>query len=633
MKNSFLFILLLSLTASYSQIPQEFRAVKITNVDSDILFDDQRIAEGMDYLASIGINVILTVVWNSHGADGDYTLYPSQVMESYFGRAMHPAFPIQRDPLKRVIIEAHRNGMEVFPWFEMGFSTSYSQNGGHIIKRYPNWALLDNTGMLCVKNGFDWMSAINPEVQKFIIALTTEVIDRYDIDGIEYSDRIPAMPVEGGYDLATVTIYKNEHNGASPPANYNDPAWKRWRADKLSQFYRNARDSIKSRGDWIIVSSSPSVYPWSYEEYLQDSKAWVDADIVDQIIPQLYRTNYSEYIFELNKSLSYVPASKREIFFSGMLIYLRGENYLITPDFLLRSIQANRERQVYGEAFFFYQGLRLNGNRLGDTLKATYYSRPALIPHRHGEIWRPKAVVVNEDDPGTKIIGNWEISTTVNGFKPKVLLKKDTSYARINYYFDVPFDAWFDVYAYLVTGPNATDKAPYTVYSDTDSSTILMNQKDFYNKGWQFLQSVYLSRGNKKVLKLDNRNVPVGQLLVADAAMIMINRKLSPDVKITAISSLQTTQEPSPRDFKLDQNYPNPINGITRIRYTIAMPEWVSLKVYDLLGREVATLVNDYHSPGNYELPFDSAGLASGIYFYRLSFGNYSFAKKMVITK
>ncbi len=115
----------------FSQPLEEFRAVKITNVDSDILFDDKKIAEGMNYLASISINVILPVVWNSSGADGDYTLYPSQVMEKLFGRAMHPAFPTGRDPLQRVIIEAHRNGMEVLPWFEMGFSTSYSQNRGH----------------------------------------------------------------------------------------------------------------------------------------------------------------------------------------------------------------------------------------------------------------------------------------------------------------------------------------------------------------------------------------------------------------------------------------------------------------------------------------------------------------------
>jgi uncharacterized lipoprotein YddW (UPF0748 family) len=67
-----------------SQPVKSFRAVKITNVDSDVMFSDQKIAEAMDYLASIGINVILPVVWNGSGADGVYTLYPSKVMERLF---------------------------------------------------------------------------------------------------------------------------------------------------------------------------------------------------------------------------------------------------------------------------------------------------------------------------------------------------------------------------------------------------------------------------------------------------------------------------------------------------------------------------------------------------------------------
>ncbi|HEX9975154.1 MAG TPA: family 10 glycosylhydrolase, partial [bacterium] len=179
----------------------------------------------------------------------------------------------------------------------------------------------DNAGRLCVKYGFDWMSGINPEVQGFIISLVTEILDNYDVDGIEFSDRIPAMPVEGGYDPATKAIYAEEHNGASPPANFQDTTWMRWRADKLSQFYQHARDSIKARSQHLLVSSSPSVYPWSYEEYLQDSKTWFDANIIDNLIPQLYRYTYPEYLYELEKALSYIPSASRDLFFSGMLIY------------------------------------------------------------------------------------------------------------------------------------------------------------------------------------------------------------------------------------------------------------------------------------------------------------------------
>jgi len=632
MKKSFLFILLFAFTSSFSQILHEFRAVKITNVDSDILFDDKKIADGMDYLASIGINVILTVVWNSHGADGDYTLYPSKVMEEYFGRAMHPAFPTGRDPLKRIIIEAHRNGMEVFPWFEMGFSTSYSQNGGHIIKSYPNWALKDNTGKLCVKNGFDWMSAINPEVQKFIIALTTEVVDNYDLDGIEYSDRIPAMPVEGGYDAVTVSIYQAEHNGAAPPSNYKDANWMRWRADKLSQFYKNARDSIKARGDHLVVSSSPSVYPWSYQEYLQDSKTWLDSDIIDNIIPQVYRYSYSDYVYELNQSLSHVPLSKRDTFFSGMLIYLRGDNYLISPDFLLKSIQANRDRQVHGEAFFFYEGLRLHNNHLGDTLKATFYKTPALLPYRQGNVWRPKAQIVNENDSAALITGNWDHSD-IAGFKPCILIKKDSEYGSITYHFTVAQSGWYDVFAYIVTGPLATDQAHYTIYSENDSTEAFVNQQNYYHRGWQHLKSVYLSKGSQKILKLDNANVPSGQYVVADAAMIMINRKLSPDVVFTHVAYQEQPILTVPKSFQLLQNYPNPFNSFTKIPYVVLREEFITLKIFDILGNELQTVIQSKQKPGRFEIMLHLKDMPSGIYLYLMQTKNQSEIKKFILLK
>ncbi len=331
-----------------AQPPIEFRAVKLTNVDSDVLNSNRSIARAMDYLHSIGINTVLTVVWNGSGATGDCTLYPSALMDSLFGIPIHPAF-INRDPLERVVIEAHRNGIEVLPWFEMGFATSYSQNGGHILEKFPDWALYDINGNLVVKNGFDWMSAVNPDVQDFIRDLTMEVVDHYDIDGVEYSDRIPAMPVEGGYDPVTVAVYKSEHNGNTPPENFRDTAWKRWRADKLSAFFQSVFTVIKGKSPHLLVSSSPSIYPWSYEEYLQDSKTWVESGIVDHIIPQLYRYDYSEYLYELNRSLANFP-NDREIYFSGMLISVGG--YLISPEYMLDAIAANRERNVAGEVFF-----------------------------------------------------------------------------------------------------------------------------------------------------------------------------------------------------------------------------------------------------------------------------------------
>ncbi|MBK7629181.1 MAG: T9SS type A sorting domain-containing protein [Ignavibacteriales bacterium] len=92
--------------------------------------------------------------------------------------------------------------------------------------------------------------------------------------------------------------------------------------------------------------------------------------------------------------------------------------------------------------------------------------------------------------------------------------------------------------------------------------------------------------------------------------------------------------------FKLEQNYPNPFNPSTKIRYSIPSVSSakvgslnVTLKVYDVLGNEVATLVNENQSAGNYEINFDAKILSSGIYFYKLQAGNFSQSIKMILLK
>jgi len=82
--------------------------------------------------------------------------------------------------------------------------------------------------------------------------------------------------------------------------------------------------------------------------------------------------------------------------------------------------------------------------------------------------------------------------------------------------------------------------------------------------------------------------------------------------------------------FKLEQNFPNPFNPNTVIRYSIGSHQYVTLKVYDILGNEVATLVNEEKSAGSYEVKFNASTLSSGIYFYRLTIGSFSSAKKMI---
>jgi hypothetical protein len=88
-----------------------------------------------------------------------------------------------------------------------------------------------------------------------------------------------------------------------------------------------------------------------------------------------------------------------------------------------------------------------------------------------------------------------------------------------------------------------------------------------------------------------------------------------------------------PTVFSLAQNYPNPFNPVTQINYSVPKTSLVKMIIYDVIGREVITLVNDVKMPGNYSVPFDASNIASGVYFYKMVSGDFTDVKKMVLIK
>jgi len=99
-----------------------------------------------------------------------------------------------------------------------------------------------------------------------------------------------------------------------------------------------------------------------------------------------------------------------------------------------------------------------------------------------------------------------------------------------------------------------------------------------------------------------------------------------------AVTSVQNNNS-SRLSYSLKQNYPNPFNPITTIVYSIPERSNVTLKIFDILGREVATLINEEKSRGEYSVFFDGSNLSSGIYFYRLQAEEYNFTKKLILLK
>ena len=350
---------------------ERIRGVWIPNTDSDFFESRQKIQAGIQLVAETGFNYIFPVVWNKA-----HTLYPSQVMHQLIqGKVGKEIFPTLtgRDPLQEVIEAAHRYQIKVIPWFEYGFASSYQQKGGRILAQRPDWAAKDKDGNLVQKNGFEWLNALDRDVQDFMLSLILEVVQNYEVDGIQGDDRLPAMPSIGGYDLKTQQRYRDE-TGRNPPSNHLDQNWLKWRSAILTDFLARLTQTVKAINPQLIISMAPSPYPFGFREYLQDYPTWMKQDLVDLLHPQLYRRQLSAYkslVDETVRPFKSEPASLAKLF-PGVLI--RSGSYRIAPDELWDCIQYNRKAGLRGEVLFFFQQLSHNDGELAKFLQRANYA-------------------------------------------------------------------------------------------------------------------------------------------------------------------------------------------------------------------------------------------------------------------
>ncbi len=343
--------------ASFAQneAAEPIRGTWITNVASDVLKSKANIRKAVQQCKENGLNHIFVVVWN-----GGVTMYPSKVVKKYIGTSQSKIYR-GRDPIKEIIEEGHKAGIKVHAWFEFGFSYGYKDTNSVWLKKYPKWAGRNHRKELLQKNGFYWWSSINPDVQNFMQELVSEVVKKYDVDGIQGDDRLPAMPAEGGYDDATIHLYKKQHGGALPPQNPKDSIWLQWKAYQLSAFGKSLYEKVKSIKPGCTVSWAPSIYPWSKEQYLQDWPKWIEGGYADYIIPQLYRYKPEAYETILKELQSQIPERFKDRVFPGILTSL-GDGYQSTREMTDKMIQLNRSYGFNGEVFFYFETLnRLKG--------------------------------------------------------------------------------------------------------------------------------------------------------------------------------------------------------------------------------------------------------------------------------
>jgi Secretion system C-terminal sorting domain len=176
------------------------------------------------------------------------------------------------------------------------------------------------------------------------------------------------------------------------------------------------------------------------------------------------------------------------------------------------------------------------------------------------------------------------------------------------------------------------------IFGDFDATTIPGNKTEDGSGITKFtdLNESFAQTGTPILSTIDG--LPVGALIWDDAKLAAYDSKAEWGKVLAYYAATGVAQSKSsavPQNYELAQNYPNPFNPTTQINFTVPSNkgELVTLKVYNVLGQEVATLFSGTKSAGSYQVPFDGSKLASGVYLYRLQAGNMSITKKMVMMK
>ena len=585
-----LLILFLQICLS-AQPKQEVRAVWVTTVfnldwptTSGQTAQKNEMISLLDLLKAANFNTIMLQV----RARGD-VLYPSSIEP--WAKAMtgvlgsNPGW----DPLQFTITEARKRGIEVHAWWNVykvyGTGTPPSTSPLHVVLSQPTLCkLYDNEW---------WMDPGIPATKTYLLNLAMEMVRKYDLDAIHFDFiRYPNPDFD---DAVTYATYGQGVQLAD------------WRRNNITQFVSAIYDSIKAVKPRMKVGSAPiGIYKdlsacnsgWdSYTNTFQDSRRWLLLNKHDYHSPQIYWDINTCPRFD-SLAMDWINNSNGKHIYPGIAAYrMTAADGDWPASEILAQIDSSRKFGGKGQTFFRTASFKTNQKNIYTLVKQGQYLYPANIPPMS---WKDNS---KPNAPGNLTISTSDSLTyTFKWNKPLPASDGDTAF-YYNLYMDdqSPVDI-----------SDIKNVIKFRLVSDT-TTTVTFPSIPTNNR--YFVITAY-DRG-------------YNESLVSNEAAIIV----------TSIEDNENVVN----DFKLEQNFPNPFNPTTKIKYTI--PDVISteernlkatLKVYDVLGIEVTTLVNEHQPAGNYEVEFDALsgiGCASGVYFYQLKVGENVATKKMLLVR
>lgn len=193
-------------------------------------------------------------------------------------------------------------------------------------------------------------------------------------------------------------------------------------------------------------------------------------------------------------------------------------------------------------------------------------------------------------------------------------------------YFDDKFGIVLDV-----KGDTLLVSALFDTVANYSSGSVYLFQEE--NEQW--IRKIKIRPSDPSLASWFGNSLKISEnIFFIGSKLAKVNNEYPGKVYLFSSSPLSVLFDPillGPSIFKLSDNYPNPFNPSTKISYNLPQSGNVLLKVYDILGNEVATLINEHKEPGNYSIEFNASGLSSGIYFYQLVAENFISTKKMIL--
>lgn len=545
--------------------------------------------EMLDELQEAGINAVLFQVRSESDAIYEPGFEPwSFWFTGEQGRAPVPFI----DPLTLIIEETHRRGMELHAWFNPYRAirgSSYTNSSDHISQTQPDWTI-----------SFGNIVLLDPGLQEVRDHITTVIMDvtrRYDIDGVHFDDFFYPYP-PNAITFEDINTFNSFNRGFT---NIDD-----WRRDNVNLLIEQVSDSLKAVKSYLKFGISPfgiwkngvpnGIVGLDASNIIYgDALAWLDAQTIDYIAPQLYWAFGGGQDYGSLAPWWAAQTNGRHIY-TGHGLYRSDPNTfsgtLYSEREVPNQIRFNRSQgNIQGSIHFRTKNITdFHSKGFADSLKTDLYKHPALTPPMD---W--KGMEAPPPPENLNVVFNATDQVTLTWDAPSA---------------DVSTFAIYRVLADRVDDPSFyIDDARNLLAVIGD--TTLMDAPGIAQMPYHYFVT---SVSRNSIESEASNSVQVQGRAVA------VEREL-------------------PAYAELQQNFPNPFSAETDIRFRLDRPAMVSLQVYNVLGQRVATLL-DQHSMGSGLQSItwqglDDAGnqLTAGTYYSVLTAGNFYGIKGMVLIR